>query len=77
MKCQKPSNTFDSGDTEVGTSCSTNKAICGMELEIEYFQGAGSLTGTNDAGMTGAKFLCCPLPETNIPISQGNAITFN
>ena len=48
-----------------------------MELEIEPKQGSGATTPTNDAAMTGGKFLCCPLPETNIPISQSNAISFN
>ena len=78
MKCQKSSNTQDSDDRGVEATCPTNKAICGMELEVEHYQGPGGTTeGNNDAGMTGGKFLCCPLPETNILISQGNAITFN
>ena len=74
MKCRKSSNTYD---RRKGKPCPTNSAICGMELEIEPPQGSGSNENTNDAAMTGAKFLCCPLPETNIPISQSNAISFN
>ena len=47
--------------------CDEGMAVCSMDLRIEPEQGI-----ENNAGMSGARFRCCIVPEAAVLISQGN-----